>query len=560
MLSIEWNKETAPVVRNNGTAVRPPIYRVIALASVLLAVLTAAYTLHSIQKNDGHFVYIIDDAFIHLAIAKSFALYSNWGVTRYAFSFSTSSPLWTLLLTTAFVSFGVSIWTAFVLNVVFAIALVVVSAELLRRCKLTEREIGATLLIVIIAVPLPVIVICGMEHTVQALLALLYLFAVADLISSDSTKTPMVAKAITLATLLCMSRYEGLFLLAPSVFLLVVRHRLFIAALISSIALTPLVALAVFSLHHGWGVLPNSVVIKGNVVGFWRNVSSVERLYRAVRLPIDTLIGNEVILILGLLSGGLLILALQRQGIQSLKDAPTVRLMLYLATLLIHVAVGRVGSFYRYEAYLLVLGIVIIASSLREPWCESLMSQLRLAFVGNRPVGAIVLIILFAPFLARAHEAFNSIAGAAHNTYEVHYQIARFLVRNYQHQEVALTDIGAPTFFCDFKLLDLGGLASIDVAHALETARFNTRTLGGLVQHAGAKIVINSGFRLDDPGIGGAPIAWTKVGEWGVYDPIVLPVWRVEFYATDASQVELLKKQVRLSCAMLPKSMSCGTL
>src|SRR5258708_15070266 len=66
-------------------------------ASVFLEV-TAAIVLLSVVQNQGHLVYNVDDAYIHMAMAKNFSLHSVWGVTRYGFSSSTSSPLCTLIL------------------------------------------------------------------------------------------------------------------------------------------------------------------------------------------------------------------------------------------------------------------------------------------------------------------------------------------------------------------------------------------------------------------------------------------------------------------------------
>jgi hypothetical protein len=42
--------------------------------------------------NGGSFTYALDDAYIHLAMAKNFPL-GVWGTTRYEFSSSSSSLL-----------------------------------------------------------------------------------------------------------------------------------------------------------------------------------------------------------------------------------------------------------------------------------------------------------------------------------------------------------------------------------------------------------------------------------------------------------------------------------
>src|SRR2546426_9784746 len=71
-------------------------------ALLLLWASMAAMVLASLRRTDGHLVYTLDDAYIHMAIAKHFARDGVWGVTPYAFGSSTSSPLWTALVAAAF--------------------------------------------------------------------------------------------------------------------------------------------------------------------------------------------------------------------------------------------------------------------------------------------------------------------------------------------------------------------------------------------------------------------------------------------------------------------------
>ncbi|MGF7117799.1 hypothetical protein [Methanobacterium oryzae] len=74
---------------------------------IFLAIVSTLLFL-SLEKNDGHVVYALDDPYIHMAMAKNFAEHGVWGVTKYGFSSSSSSPLYTLLLSVIYFIFGVN--------------------------------------------------------------------------------------------------------------------------------------------------------------------------------------------------------------------------------------------------------------------------------------------------------------------------------------------------------------------------------------------------------------------------------------------------------------------
>src|SRR5437016_5791915 len=88
----------------------------------LLWVSVAALLVISVHQNNGRMVYALDDAYIHMAMAKNFAQHGIWGVTSHGFSSSSSSLLWTSLLALCYFVFGVQDYTLLVLNVVLSCA------------------------------------------------------------------------------------------------------------------------------------------------------------------------------------------------------------------------------------------------------------------------------------------------------------------------------------------------------------------------------------------------------------------------------------------------------
>ncbi|MFW6270554.1 MAG: hypothetical protein ACOC4G_10800, partial [Bacillota bacterium] len=80
-------------MKNHFKKYWPIIFSVLILLSVLFILINISF-----KRNEGVFVYALDDPYIHMSIAKNLVQEKVFGVTKYEFSFSTSSPLYTLLL------------------------------------------------------------------------------------------------------------------------------------------------------------------------------------------------------------------------------------------------------------------------------------------------------------------------------------------------------------------------------------------------------------------------------------------------------------------------------
>src|SRR5207245_7354192 len=103
--------------------------------AVALAVLAAALGVvvaWSLRHSGGQIVYALDDAYIHMAMARNLAEHGVFGVTRYGFTSSSSSPLWTLLLAGLFALLGPRDWLPLALNVLCAASLLAVADRVLQ--------------------------------------------------------------------------------------------------------------------------------------------------------------------------------------------------------------------------------------------------------------------------------------------------------------------------------------------------------------------------------------------------------------------------------------------
>ncbi|MFX0063963.1 MAG: hypothetical protein ACFFC7_17475, partial [Candidatus Hermodarchaeota archaeon] len=87
----------------------------------------------SLNTNQGHLVYALDDPYIHMAIAKNFVKHGIFGVTRHEFTAASSSPLWTLFLSCIYFIFGVNELAPFIINILLASITIILAYSLLQR-------------------------------------------------------------------------------------------------------------------------------------------------------------------------------------------------------------------------------------------------------------------------------------------------------------------------------------------------------------------------------------------------------------------------------------------
>ena len=83
-----------------------------------------------IDACDGRLISWLDDAYIHMAMARTLTEHSVYGLTPREFASASSSPLWVLALSMAYAVFGVDEIVAFALNILAAIGLLLVAAFL----------------------------------------------------------------------------------------------------------------------------------------------------------------------------------------------------------------------------------------------------------------------------------------------------------------------------------------------------------------------------------------------------------------------------------------------
>ncbi len=173
--------------------------------SIFLAV-CAGYYFTVIAKTDGHYIYLLDDAYIHLAMAKNFALYEVWGVTRYAFSSTSSSPMFTYLLSVLIKIFGNNDLVSLYFNGFAGFGLVYILTRYFSQVFDKVGSIAAAVVFTLFFSVMHLQLLSGMEHVVHVFLFALNIFCLSNL----KSRTAVLGFYISLL-LMGLVRFESMF-------------------------------------------------------------------------------------------------------------------------------------------------------------------------------------------------------------------------------------------------------------------------------------------------------------------------------------------------------------
>lgn len=501
----------------------------------------------ALKNNDGTFTYALDDPYIHMAIAKNFSQHGVWGVTSEAFTSTTSSPLWTFLLALIYLFTGVNSLTPLILNIIFATMAVLVTYVLLQMNKVNTSLTAAVLLGVVFLTPLPTLVFTGMEHTLQILIMIPYLYLAAVLIAAENHETgSRVLKWLLLLTpLLVLIRFESLFLVAAICLLLLWRRRWHYSLYFMLAALVPHVIYTAISMAKGWFWLPSSLILKSQFPG----LSTPRLVTRWLLFRIaEQLLDNPWILLLLLVA--LLLFVLRFDTARGIWDKGQVMIVLYVLTAILHLQFANTGWFFRYEAYLIALGLAVIALTAREFSLGPMLLNNSVKHINLKwPSFLVLIILLLVPFVQRTSDAFTQTPRAMTSVYEQMYQMGLFLERYYHGKVVVVNDIGAINYLADTRSIDVFGLGSKDVASLIKENNFNRRQIEDYFLTKDVKIaVLNNLWYQEDK----VPSGWIEVGSWEDEDTAFGKYKLAIFYAVDPAEQDELIKNLREFAPELP--------
>lgn len=497
-------------------------------------------------------VYTLDDPYIHMAIAKNVSEHGVWGITPHEPTRTSSSMLWTLLLSGVYCLTGPNLAAPLIMNLLASVALLLVCESVFLRLNWGSMSRTLALLAVVFVTPLAPIAFCGMEHLLQALLAVLFCFFAVKPMTRPADERLGLGRASLLCLfglLLVMARYEDAFLVAVVCVMLLVRGRWLLACVLGAVSASPVIIAGIIWKASGWFFLPNSVLLKGQSPS-WKSMQGItDLLGRTAFLEIAR---NPFLLMLIILSVVALVWTCLRY--RTFWRAGVLWNMMFLGGVLLHMQFAKSGWFFRYEAYLMTLGTVGVlfalgdlpAGTLRSAWPRS-----RAARVGV----VLVLGYLLMPIVGRALVAQAYVPRAVRSINDQQIQMARFLRDHFPAETaVAANDIGAICYFADIRCLDLWGLANRDVLALRQKKSYGPDSMAELASKQGVQIAMV--YECWYQQFGGLPQSWVRVARWRSPRTLSLGHDTVSIFATDKRNADKIRDELKAFEKQLPKSVT----
>ena len=204
--------------------------------------------------------------------------------------------------------------------------------------------------------------------------------------------------------------------------------------------------------------------------------------------------------------------------------------VIFLGASVMHACLVKIEWFFRYEAYLVALGLLAAAGL--APLLAWPLGTPRKRSAPLHPATVPLLVLLGLPLGVRALKALAVTAPATGNVYEQQVQLGRFFRQFYADRPIAVNDLGAVAWLSSSRILDIVGLASQPVADLKRRGALDAVALGDLADQRGIEAVAlyESVFTPI------LPASWIKVGEWTIANKVAVSGATVAFFARDAAQ------------------------
>jgi len=524
---------------------------------------------------EGSFTYASDGAYQHLSLARTVAWGSKEKVqiprsSGPALSAS-ASPGWTLglaglLRVSAYVEqvvtsqrrlAGEGVNNRFVLllplltNLFAVVLFVMVAGHCIRPDVQSVWGMLGYLLAICLLMPVPLIVLVGMEHLLHAVVLLAMVAVCIHAVECNRVSLGQRILVTLLAAAAISLRYESLAALVAMFLWGWMRTRRARVALPLAAGLAVVLAMGVYLVLQGSWFLPDAVVLGllGSATGSWAGwmAELSERIYGNLRSAL-------VLTALVLIASGLL--WSRRDHLNAVIGEERTRvawLFVFVVTGVLHLLIGRTGGYFRYEAYLVPIGAIAILRGLTSRssgrwswWGPAGIRRVAMACACLLPIAMVSLPVAQAAWTA------PELSG---DVYRRHRTMASFIRSYFDNAGVAVNETGVISYETQARVVDLSGVTDHDIAASLVADNASREILSVVCDTANVQVAM-----ITDPVRSVAvwpieiPLEWEKVGGWRVtLHGVQEPETTVKVYAVSPDTARDVKIAFRDFVSHLPR-------
>jgi hypothetical protein len=480
----------------------------------VLALIVIAEFICILIFNSGHFIYTLDDPYIHLALAERIRN-GHYGINFTEFSAPSSSIIWPFILA-PFTNTILEIYTPFIINLISAVGtlfvfwMIVEKSILIESTKIKTNTIAVFLLLLLLGTNIVGLIFTGMEHSLQLCFVAIITWG---LISETQDQRPrfVLPLAILIAPLV---RYEDLAISLAALLYLFLRRYYKLSAFLALGLIVLVGGFSIFLLNLGLMPLPTSVFVKSDFMSAEGNLKAI----------LGHLKGNfnnprGILLIIGMMSFiSFFLLVTERKQERLL--AASIAFAIGL-----HLLFGQYGAYNRYEIYIWTVTVLTVLYIGRYVLSENLK---RTDFFKMTSLVTLWTILVNALIIHNL----VTIPIASNNIYEQQYQMHRFSVEYYK-KPVAVNDLGYVSYRNGSYVLDLGGLSSIEALKRRKNS-VNAAWMDEIAKEHNVQLAM-----IYDNWFDGIPANWQKIGELHLGKTQITPARNfVSFYALNKNAYE----------------------
>lgn len=504
----------------------------------------------SIAERTGSWSYTLDDPYIHGAIARNVAEHGSFGIIPGEFAGASSSILWTLSLAVAYLIFGPAAWVCGALATIFGMLAIERAAKCAELSGMSAIPRTLVVAVAMAAAPILPILSTGMEHCMH-IWALAGLFSALMALSAGKTVRPGII--FFWAAMAAGSRYESMFFLPVLMIWLTLSKRWRALFELAGGMGAVVIGFGIYATLHGGFFLPNTLMLKG--------AGNKATIYTAIWIITD--LPDFTVLAFGLFVASICCLASSNPSTRKFAWLPCT----VFVALVIHLRLARTGTMWRYESYLMAMGVIAVSPLLsaalknlaifRKPAAEFVPRKIlfnritvpRIAALALAPLPFVVALGAAIPLVERSLVGQKLIIPAAGNIRDQQIQMSRLVQLLGDGAGVGVNDLGAVSFFTNARILDLWGLGDDVMARAVHGRTRDTAFLRKRIDDFGADYVIcyPSWFATI-----GLPTSLIPVEQWKLNRNVICGDAPICFYGTSPAAAVRLRQALDAYHALTP--------